>query len=299
MVTCPNCGFTGCRPGQFMRPQCFSNLPSYSPDPVAPGPATPSDEPEPPPRPKWPPSGDSQTLAGKTHSAVVEPPPVPKPLPPGTVTCPKCGYLGIQPEHSKCPQCSSELQTPTNRTDSPVAREDSPPPRRMICPSCKASVVVGTEFCDECGNPLVKDGPTPPPPALNVCPKCGSATGPGAKFCSKCRHPLTIRRSPNPATTDRSSPASTEARRPIDSPRRLPCDPGCRRGGGRPVSTQGRRQPDWSSRAGLEGPFSRRRSRESGQGVRAGHQQEPRSAPHVIRRIEAYRHRLNQLYLRG
>jgi class 3 adenylate cyclase/predicted ATPase len=45
----------------------------------------------------------------------------------------------------------------------------------MECPTCKADLVEGSKFCNQCGAPV-----------LLVCPECGHSNAARSKFCSEC-----------------------------------------------------------------------------------------------------------------
>jgi class 3 adenylate cyclase len=53
---------------------------------------------------------------------------------------------------------------------------------QMLCPRCGANVVLGKNFCGDCGGPLPL-----------ACKTCGSENPPGKRFCSDCGAALTTR----------------------------------------------------------------------------------------------------------
>ncbi len=52
-----------------------------------------------------------------------------------------------------------------------------------------------TDFCDQCGLPVVEAAPADTPsaaePAVSVCPNCGAARPAGALFCESCGYDYT------------------------------------------------------------------------------------------------------------
>lgn len=54
----------------------------------------------------------------------------------------------------------------------------------ITCPNCRAQVLEGAAFCDNCGAPLAEAAVT------NLCPNCRSTVRPDALFCDHCGHDL-------------------------------------------------------------------------------------------------------------
>ncbi|MBN1658684.1 MAG: zinc-ribbon domain-containing protein [Anaerolineae bacterium] len=57
------------------------------------------------------------------------------------------------------------------------------PGEEVRCPSCGVAVVAGAAFCQTCGKPLAKQGPSAP---VLFCVHCGAQLREGARFCPKC-----------------------------------------------------------------------------------------------------------------
>jgi class 3 adenylate cyclase/predicted ATPase len=75
----------------------------------------------------------------------------------------------------------------------------------MQCSSCKAELLSGSQFCDECGAPVTV-----------ACQFCGSQNRPGAKFCSHCGSKLGAAAAPSePVATIESAAAHWPERRQL------------------------------------------------------------------------------------
>ncbi len=74
-----------------------------------------------------------------------------------------------------CPSCKAQIPAGSQFCSACGAKLQS----TVACPKCSTQVPAGSKFCSSCGTSLV----------ANTCSKCGTALAAGAKFCANCGEP--------------------------------------------------------------------------------------------------------------
>ena len=146
MITCPMCGFTGVRPGEFLCSMCFADLPS---------------------------PGDSEPPSYVDMEVPSSGDPVPPPLPhlniPLKATPPASAFS--QPGYPmEAPFISSAASAPIAADPWPGHQLEPPPfrtgPVSAQCPRCGGSNRTVAKFCSHCG--AILSSPDPFPPTADV-----------------------------------------------------------------------------------------------------------------------------------
>ena len=116
----------------------------------------------------------------------------------------------------------------------------------VVCPRGHQSEA--TDYCDQCGAPIVEEADTSPAARREPCPACGAPRSGDDRYCESCGHDFL---GPPPATVDvggdrhgRPCPVRPPRGRRRVVPGRLPGAALCARRRREPDRAQPRRQPD-------------------------------------------------------